>query len=108
MWHAGRDRDGGTRCIDPFLIFFSNLLLTEVLFVLLSVALLRAAVGLVVVKRAGGSVARAVWAVGLLGVAAVMVRPSAAGWIVLLWGVLWLLERRARRAWTYPLIWGRR
>ena len=93
----------GLVCIDPFLIFFSNLLLTEVFFVALAAWLLYAAVALVADDRQGRG---AVWSVGLLGVAAVMVRPSAAGWIVLLWALLWWLRKSDRRAWTYPLIWG--
>ena len=46
--------------------------------------------------------------VALLGPAALMTRPSAAGWVVLLWVVLWLLDARkklaARRVQVYLLV----
>jgi hypothetical protein len=69
-------------CCDPFAIFFGNLLLTEVLFTLLAIAL--SACAWAAFARPG----TARWSllgVALLGPAALLTRPSAVLWIPLLW-----------------------
>ena len=66
-------------CCDPFLVFFSNLLLTETLFVLLAIALLHVASPGAALRRDVPGATRTPWGVGMLGAAAIMVRPSAAG-----------------------------
>ncbi|MBU0618517.1 MAG: glycosyltransferase family 39 protein, partial [Planctomycetes bacterium] len=77
-------------CVDPYTVFFTNLLLTEVLFIFLAVVL--AACALSLVCRSAKAPWWAASGVALSGAAAVMTRPSAAGWILLLWIVLWLLD----------------
>ena len=86
---------GALLCFDPYAVFFTNLLLTEVLFTFLAVALTSGAFALAL----GTSRAARAAAVGVavLGMAALMTRPSAAGWIVLLWVALWVLDTRRGR-----------
>ena len=80
-------------CIDPYAIFFANLLLTETVFALLAVALTACAWAV-----AARGPARATVGVGLLGAAAVLTRPSAAGWIPLLWLTLCAFDSNRGRA----------
>ncbi|MFH1747818.1 MAG: glycosyltransferase family 39 protein [Planctomycetota bacterium] len=77
---------------DPYSIFFCNLLLTEVSFMLIAVGL---TVGAWQLLTHGGRITAI--GVGLLGAAALMTRPSAAGWILLLWLIPWIAERNRRR-----------
>lgn len=77
-------------CLDPYAVFFANLLLTEVLFIFFAVALTACAVPLVC--RSARTPWTAEWGVAGFGAAAVMTRPSAAGWILLLWLVVGLLS----------------
>lgn len=103
-------------CFDPFAVFFANLLLTEVIFTLLLIALLacvwRVSIGS---PRAWGA-----W-LGLLvlGPLAVMTRPSVAALLPLLWLLVVVLSKArwcmlARVAWcpiilvTLMLPWGLR
>jgi len=85
---------------DPHLVFFSNLLLTEVPFTFIGVGLTASAWHLL-----GGTGGR--WpALGtaLLGSAAVMMRPSAAGWVLLLWVMIGCYAvRRRRLLWSLAL-----
>ena len=90
------DVAAGLFCVDPFTIFFSNLLLTEILYVFLSVALIICAWSLF--TDPAQAKFRAVLGVAVLGLAALMTRPSAAGWILMLWLFLWLSETRRARA----------
>ena len=77
-------------CIDPYAVFFANLLLTEVLFIFLALAL--TACTLPLVCRSAKAPWTAAFGIAVLGAAALMTRPSAAGWILLIWIVLWLLD----------------
>lgn len=79
----------GLIAVDPYAVFFANLLLNEVLFTTLSVAF--AAAGARLLRDPG-----ACWPVVLLGPALVHVRPEAAGWVVLMWGVLGLTSGVSR------------
>jgi 4-amino-4-deoxy-L-arabinose transferase-like glycosyltransferase len=82
-------------CLDPFGVFFANLLLTEVLFTLLAISFAACAWRVVDARNAGWSA----WlGVAALGPLALMTRPSAAGWIPLAWGLIWLFARNRRRA----------
>lgn len=83
-------------CIDPYAVFFANLLLTEVLFSFLAVTLTACAWPLI--TRATQPARAAALGVALLGAAALMTRPSAVGWVVLLWIVLWLFDAQRARA----------
>lgn len=104
---------GGLACIDPYGIFFANLLLSEVLFTLLAVAVTVAAWRLIrPVNGVGGpddpapvddpssgpTFHKSALMVAVLGPAAILTRPSALGWIILLWLLLWLYDRNKRRA----------
>ena len=80
-------------CFDPYAIFFANLLLTETVFAFLAVALTACAWAVAV-----RTPSRATVGVGLLGAAAVLTRPSAAGWIPLLWLMLWAFDSDRGRA----------
>jgi 4-amino-4-deoxy-L-arabinose transferase-like glycosyltransferase len=82
-------------CVDPYAVFFSNLLLTEMLFSLLAVGLTACAWH---VMRGTERTKIAVVGVAVLGAAALMTRPSAVGWIPSLWFVLWLTDPQRRRA----------
>jgi 4-amino-4-deoxy-L-arabinose transferase-like glycosyltransferase len=77
-------------CIDPYTVFFANLLLTEVLFIFFAVALTACALPLVC--RSMKPPRTAALGIAVCGAAALMTRSSAAGWILLLWLVLWLLD----------------
>ncbi len=80
---------------DPFAVFFSNLLLTEVLFTLMAVSLTSCA--WLLLWRARHHFRAALLGVALLGPAVVLTRPSAAGWIPLLWLlIVWLSTDRPR------------
>ncbi len=81
--------------IDPFGIFFCNLLLTEVLFSAIAVGLVACA--WLVLAEPGADEQFSAVGVALLGAAAVLTRPSSAGWVVALWLVLWLFDRDRRR-----------
>jgi hypothetical protein len=87
---------GALVCIDPYAVFFANLLLTEVLFSFLAVGLTACAGPLI--TRATQPARAAALGVAVLGAAALMTRPSAAGWIVLVWLALWLLDTQRTRA----------
>ncbi len=81
--------------IDPFGIFFTQLLLTETLFTLLALLFVDAVWRFLEGTDRGVGVSLA-W-VALLGPLAILTRPSAAGWIVLVWGWLaWHLWHRPR------------
>ena len=82
-------------CFDPYTIKFADLLLSEVLFTLIGVAL--AFSGWAMIRARGDAPRVAVWATALLGPAAVMTRPSSAGWILLLWCLLAVADRNRRR-----------
>lgn len=86
----------GLAAFDPFAIFFCNLLLTEVVFIMLSVALTACAWPLL--RDPAGASRFDCLGVGAFGTAAILTRPSAAGWIALLWMVLWLFDSNRRRA----------
>ncbi|MCK4340785.1 MAG: glycosyltransferase family 39 protein [Phycisphaerae bacterium] len=80
-------------CIDPFAVFFANLLLTEVLFTLLIVGLIGFAWRLLVEPTDRGALV----GLALLGAGAIMTRPSAAGLIPLFWLLtVWLAADRRR------------
>jgi len=83
-------------CLDPYAIFFTDLLLTETLFSAVLVALVGAA--RLSLSTQAQEARRGGIGVALLGAAAVMTRPSAAGWLLLLWLALWLADRGRARA----------
>ncbi|TWT41945.1 hypothetical protein RAS1_30690 [Phycisphaerae bacterium RAS1] len=83
--------------LDPFQVFFANMLLSEVLFALLGVALVYAAWA--ALDRRNQALSPAAIALALLGPAMIMTRPSAAGWIALLWIALCVADRFSWRAW---------
>lgn len=87
---------GALVCIDPYAVFFANLLLTEVLFGFFAVGLTACAWPLVTqrTRRTGFAAV----GVAVLAAAALMTRPSAAGWIAVLWIVLWLFDKQRKRA----------
>jgi 4-amino-4-deoxy-L-arabinose transferase-like glycosyltransferase len=87
---------GALICFDPYAVFLANLLLTEVLFGCLALGLLACTWPLI--THATRPARAATLGVAVLGAAAVMTRPSAAGWIVLLWIVLWLFDAQRWRA----------
>lgn len=72
--------------IDPFAIFFSNLLLTEVLFTVLAVSIIACAWFYLTGPRRVLSL----FGLALFGPAVILTRPSAAGWIPLIWLLVWL------------------
>ncbi len=77
-------------CVDPYAVFFTNLLLTEVLFIFFAIALTACALPLI--RHSATAPWTAALGVAIFGAAALMTRPSAAGWILLVWLVLWLLD----------------
>jgi len=82
--------------IDPYSIFFSNLLLTEVPFILLGLLFADAAWRVSTqpdAHRRADQLAVAFWGTGL-----VMTRPAALGWVGLVWIALWLWDAQRRRA----------
>ena len=85
----------GLAALDPFTIFFCNLLLTETLFIFFGVALTVCAWPLI--RNPGCASRNAVFGVGVCAIAAILTRPSAAGWIGLLWILLWLYDPDHRR-----------
>ncbi len=91
---------GLASAFDPFAVFFSSLLLTEVLFTFLAVA----AAAMVWRQHAGADppAAASTLLIALLLTAAVMTRPSAAGWVLALAAIAILAPGRsadrARRA----------
>jgi 4-amino-4-deoxy-L-arabinose transferase-like glycosyltransferase len=87
---------GALACCDPYAIFFTNLLLTEVTFTLIAVGLVASAWRLVAQSAERNILAPI--GLALLGAAAILLRPSAAGWIVVLWIILWLLDHNRLRA----------
>ncbi len=99
---------GALACCDPYAIFFANLLLTEVLFTLIAVGLVASAWRLTAQRVERNRLA--VVGVALLGAAAILTRPSAAGWIVVLWIILWCFDssrvRATRRLGLYVLTLG--
>lgn len=88
---------------DPFGIFFANLLLSEVLFTLLALGLIACAWGMMASPRPSWAVTVGV---ALLGPAAILTRPSAAGLVPLIWLLVGGLaaDRRQtlRRLWVCP------
>lgn len=88
---------GALIAVDPFQVFFANLLLSEVLFALFGVGLVFAAWASV--GRRDEALSVAAVSVALLGAATIMTRPSAAGWIATLWVVLCVADRFSWRAW---------
>jgi hypothetical protein len=81
---------------DPFAIFFANLLLSEVPFTLVAIGLTACAWGV----RDAPAKKAPLLGLALLGPAAILTRPSAAGWVPLLWlliVVLSALRYRARK-----------
>ena len=83
-------------CLDPYAIFFANLLLTEVSFSLFAVALTACAWRLITDPAKASRAAT--YGVAVCGAAMLMTRPSAAGWLLLLWVVLWLFDSHRVRA----------
>jgi 4-amino-4-deoxy-L-arabinose transferase-like glycosyltransferase len=83
-------------CLDPYAIFFTNLLLTEVLFSLLAVALTACAWRLIVDPAKAPRAAA--YGVAVCGAVMLMTRPSAAGWLLVVWVVLWLFGSQRGRA----------
>jgi hypothetical protein len=79
--------------LDPYLVMFSGLLLTEVLFTFFAVLLLR--VSMELWQAPAGTGGRHAFLVGLWGAAAVMTRPSSLGWIVVVWVILVFASRGA-------------
>jgi 4-amino-4-deoxy-L-arabinose transferase-like glycosyltransferase len=93
-------------CIDPYTVFFTNLLLTEVLFIFVAVTLTICALSLIC--RSARPAWTAALGVAVCGAAALLTRPSAAGWVLLLWIVLGLLDspraRASRRFMLYVVV----
>ena len=83
-------------CLDPHAIFFTNLLLTEVLFIFFAVALTACAWPLMTDPTKAPRAAT--YGVAGCSAAMLMTRPSAAGWLLLLWIVLWLFDSHRVRA----------
>jgi 4-amino-4-deoxy-L-arabinose transferase-like glycosyltransferase len=90
--------------LDPFGVFFANLLLTEVLFTFVAVALCSSAWRLASESASGW---RSAILLGVLGAAAIMIRPSAALWIPAIWVLVALLaadrRRMLLRLWICPV-----
>jgi 4-amino-4-deoxy-L-arabinose transferase-like glycosyltransferase len=88
---------GAISCLDPFAIFFCNLLLTETVFSLLAVVLTGSAWKLLTAsgdRRLAGTAGFAA-----AGAAAVLTRPTTLGWLILLWlSILMLCPNRRRAA----------
>jgi 4-amino-4-deoxy-L-arabinose transferase-like glycosyltransferase len=82
-------------CVDPFGIFFANLLLTETVFTLLLLALVGCAWG-VVMQPASKWV---LIGLALLGAAAVMTRPAVVLLVPLLWLLVGMWSGDRRRTW---------
>jgi 4-amino-4-deoxy-L-arabinose transferase-like glycosyltransferase len=79
-------------CCDPFAVFFTNLLLTEVMFTALGVAF--TACAWLWLESAAHRRA-ALFGLVVLGPLVIMTRPAALGWVVLVWlGLVWLSLRR--------------
>ncbi len=90
----GANITAGLICFDPFGVFFTNLLLTEVLFTLLGVSLTACA------WRLATSPGRPGWAplgLAVLGPLCVLTRPSALLWIPALWVLLLFITADRRR-----------
>jgi len=83
-------------CLDPFAVFFSNLLLTETLFTSLGLALACATWALATRERPTRGQLLAFCALGPL---ALMTRPSAAPWILALWLLLAAWRGRQASVW---------
>jgi len=89
---------GGLSCIDPFAIFFCNLLLTETVFSLLAVILIGGAWKLL--AASSGRIMASAAGFAAAGAAAVLTRPTALGWLILLWLSILLLAPSRRTAVT--------
>ncbi|MEP0848183.1 MAG: glycosyltransferase family 39 protein [Phycisphaerae bacterium] len=88
---------GALVAVDPFNVFFCNLLLSEAVFT--CVALAFAASTWRVLSDPDGVGRRGVMVLAATGAAAVLTRPSAAGWVLLVWLLVPLFDhRRARGA----------
>lgn len=81
-------------CFDPFTVFFCNLLLSETLYVFLSLAAAYAAWRLL--SRPASPAVADDLLVPLAGAAAVLTRPSAVGWVGLLLALVLLARQRDR------------
>lgn len=81
--------------VDPFSVFFCNLLLTEAVFTFIALALAAAAWRALSDPDSFGWRGSVVLAAG--GAAAVLTRPSAAGWVLLVWLLVLLFDRRRAR-----------
>jgi len=89
-------------CCDPFAVFFSNLLLTEVPFTLLAMGFTACAWEWL---AQAGRKRRVLLGLALLGALLVLTRPAAIGWVVLLWLLLTCLTWRSdRRRRALPLL----
>jgi hypothetical protein len=88
--------------LDPYAIFFTNLLLTETLFGFIGIALCACALRTAVSETAAAS---ATVGAGVLGAAAVMTRPAALGWVVLLWITVIVFSRMRAAAAMRVLVW---
>ncbi|MGE3180027.1 MAG: glycosyltransferase family 39 protein [Phycisphaerae bacterium] len=102
---------GALIALDPYNVFFSNLLLTEVIFTLAAVgfawstwqlsergnALPPGGCAVTCTPADAGAGSMSLW-FAFLGVTLVFLRPSAAGWIALAWGMIacWGGSRRQR------------
>ena len=96
--------------LDPFAVFFANVLLSETLFTALLLALMLATWRVTAAPAAGAWLALA-----LLGPAVVLTRPSAAALVPLVWLVVWRAAVRTPHASagpaaerTPPVAWGPR
>lgn len=85
---------GALVVLDLYAIFFANLLLTEVVFTFAGVALTYETWR--ILRQPKANHMRAVGLVALLGAAAILTRPSAAGWVGLIWVLLALRGGRQR------------
>lgn len=88
---------GTLAAIDPFAVFFCNLLLNESLFTLIAAGL-SASVWRLAAAPPGAAARAALAGAMLLGPAAVLTRPEALGWLILLWLVLLSWEGWRRRS----------
>lgn len=98
---------GALTALDPYAIFFSNLLLTEVLFTFIGLLLTYCAwlVGVRYTRPAAFAVLPRIWRqvawanIGLatLGGVAVLTRQSSVGWVALLFVLVWWYDRERRR-----------
>ena len=87
-------------CIDPFGIFFANLLLTETVFTLLLLALVGCAWQVVMQPASKG----ALIGFALLGAAAVMTRPAVVLLVPLLWLLIGVCSGDRRRIWLRSVL----